>query len=64
MQKTNKAVKKRFKISSTGKVMRHRAGRRHLAGSKKSKRCRTFRRAVVVDKTDEHRVKLNLPFHR
>ena len=28
--KTRKAVAKRFKITGTGKVMRSRAGRRHL----------------------------------
>lgn len=62
MQKTNKAVRKRFKISSRGKIMRHRAGRRHLAGSKKSKKGRTHRRAIEVDHTDSKRVTRNLPF--
>lgn len=62
MQKTNKAVRKRFKISARGKVMRHRAGRRHLAGSKKAKKSRSHRRAVEVDFTDTKRVTRNLPF--
>jgi ribosomal protein L35 len=32
--KTKKSVAKRFKITATGKVMRFRAGRRHLAQPK------------------------------
>ncbi|MBI4024042.1 MAG: 50S ribosomal protein L35 [Verrucomicrobia bacterium] len=63
MEKTNKAVKKRFKISGTGKVLRNRAGRRHLAGSKKSKKCRAARRWQEADTTDTQRVIKNLPFN-
>jgi large subunit ribosomal protein L35 len=62
MQKTRKAVKKRFKITGTGKVLRNTAGRRHLAGSKKSKKTRTSRRLKVADVTDNYRVISNLPF--
>ncbi len=42
--KTNKAAKKRFKITSTGKVMFHPAGKRHLMSGKPSKRRRQLRR--------------------
>ena len=63
MQKTRKAVLKRFKITGTGKVMRNRAGRRHLAASKKSKQRRLTRRSQEIDKTDAQRVIKNLPFH-
>lgn len=62
MQKTNKAVRKRFKISARGKILRQRAGRRHLAGSKKAKKSRAHRRAVEVHFTDAQRVTKNLPF--
>lgn len=62
MEKTKKAVKKRFKITGTGKVMRHYAGRRHLAGSKKSGKRRAHRHAVEADHTDTQRVIINLPF--
>lgn len=61
--KTKKAVAKRFKITGTGKVMRSRAGRRHLLSSKSSKRKRQLGKSVVLDKTDEARVKANLPFN-
>ena len=62
MRKTNKAFKKRFKITATGKVMFSRAGRRHLAGSKRSKKKRAHRRAKGMDSTDIHRVMRSLPF--
>ncbi len=62
MQKTNKAVRKRFKITGTGKVMRTSAGRRHLASSKKSKKRRQTMGTREAHHTDTHRVILNLPF--
>ncbi|MDD2706443.1 MAG: 50S ribosomal protein L35 [Verrucomicrobiae bacterium] len=61
MQKTRKAVKKRFKITARGKVILNRTKRRHLAGSKAAKKKRAFRRPKVADKTDVHRVRENLP---
>jgi len=63
--KTNKAVSKRFKITATGKVLRSRAGRRHLAQTKNAKRLRRLGKAAVVDSTDAYRITQSLPFsHR
>jgi large subunit ribosomal protein L35 len=61
-RKTKKAVAKRFKVTGTGKVLRAHAGRRHLLSSKSAKRKRKLAKSAVVDKTDEARIKLNLPF--
>ena len=60
--KTRKAVAKRFKITGTGKVMRSRAGRRHLMATKNAKRRRSLNASPVVDKTDAYRITQNLPF--
>jgi len=60
--KTRKSVAKRFKISATGKVLRMRAGKRHLLQTKKPKRRRRLGTALLVDPTDAYRVKQNLPF--
>ena len=60
--KTRKAVAKRFKITSTGKVMRMRAGKRHLLATKSPKRRRNLGTAKLVDPTDSYRVTQNLPF--
>ncbi len=62
--KTKKSVAKRFKITGTGKVMRSRAGKRHLLQGKSAKRRRGLGGTVVTDKTDVYRIKQNLPFTR
>jgi large subunit ribosomal protein L35 len=60
--KTRKAVAKRFKITGTGKVVRSRAGKRHLLAGKSPKRRRSLGTAKLVDKTDTYRITQNLPF--
>jgi len=60
--KTRKAVRKRFKITATGKVLRTQSSRRHLLAWKRAKRKRKLGKMAVLDKTDEARVKANLPF--
>ena len=63
--KTKKSVAKRFKITATGKVMRSKAGRRHLLQTKNSKRRRGLGKRAEVDKTDTYRITQALPFsHR
>jgi large subunit ribosomal protein L35 len=62
--KTRKAVAKRFKITATGKALRFRAGRRHLAQSKNAHRLRRLGKAATVDPTDLYRITQNLPFTR
>lgn len=53
---------KRFKITATGKVLFHGAGRRHLLQGKSPKRRRSLRKASVLAKTDLYRILQNLPF--
>jgi len=60
--KTRKAVAKRFKITARGKVLRAQSSRRHLMSSKSAKRKRLLSKSARVDKTDEARIKANLPF--
>jgi large subunit ribosomal protein L35 len=60
--KTKKSVAKRFKITARGKVLRSSAGRRHLCQGKSAKRRRNLRGMTLVHKTDEYRIKQNLPF--
>jgi len=62
-RKTKKAVAKRFKVTGTGKVLRTQASRRHLLESKSAKRKRHLAKRAMLDKTDEARIKENLPFH-
>lgn len=60
--KTRKAVAKRFKITARGKVLRSQASRRHLMSAKNAKRKRQLAKMARVDRTDEARIKANLPF--
>jgi large subunit ribosomal protein L35 len=59
--KTKKAAAKRFKITSTGKVMRNQMGKRHLLEHKSSSSKRQKRNALVVNKSDVTLVKEMLP---
>ena len=60
--KTKKSVAKRFKITASGKVMRSRAGKRHLLAHKSPKRRRSLGTSKEVHSTDVYRIKASLPF--
>jgi len=60
--KTKKSVAKRFKITARGKVLRRRAGKRHLLAGKNPKRRRSLGRVTAVDPTDAYRITQSLPF--
>lgn len=62
--KTRKAAAKRVKITGTGKILRNRPGRRHLATSKTAKRRRKLDSVATVDKSDYKRILESLPFSR
>ncbi len=47
-QKTRQIVAKRFKITSTGKVMRRTPGMRHLRRKKSAKNIRKYHKYVEV----------------
>lgn len=48
--KTKKAVKNKFKVTGTGKLVYARQGRRHLLTKKSGKRKRQMRREGVASK--------------
>jgi large subunit ribosomal protein L35 len=50
-------------VTASGKVLHSHAGRRHLLQSKSAKRKRQLAKSEVTDKTDEARIKENLPFN-
>jgi large subunit ribosomal protein L35 len=56
--KTHKGMKKRFKISATGKVSHKRAGSSHLMSHKSGKRVRRLRKATQLTVSAEaHRIR-------
>jgi len=54
--RTHKGTKKRFRVTSTGKVMRRKAFRSHLLEHKSSKRKRQYRMQHEVAAADRHTV--------
>jgi large subunit ribosomal protein L35 len=60
--KTRKAAAKRFKATGTGKFLRRRAFRNHLLDHKTPKQKRHLATKAVVDRTDEERVTLMMPY--
>ena len=60
--KTHRGAAKRFKITSTGKVLRWRSGKRHLLGTKKPRRMRNLLNKVEVNPADTPNVRRALPY--
>jgi large subunit ribosomal protein L35 len=58
--KTHKGLKKRVRVTARGKVMRGKAGRRHLLSHKSGKRTRQLRRKSQVAKAQLNRAKAAL----
>ncbi|MBD0674109.1 50S ribosomal protein L35 [Kitasatospora sp. NPDC091335] len=56
-QKTHSGASKRFKISGSGKVLRERAGRRHLLERKPSTLTRKLAGTVVAAPGDAKKIK-------
>ena len=60
--KSNRAAKKRFSVSATGKVRRSKGGGNHGMQEKSRKRLRRLRKNDMVDKSFQKRIKLMLPY--
>jgi large subunit ribosomal protein L35 len=60
--KSNRAAKKRFSITGTGRVRRSKGGLNHCMQEKSRKRLRRLRKNDMVDKSFEKRIKLMLPY--
>ena len=59
--KTNRAAKKRFKKTGTGKYVFAKSHAGHILTKKTTKRKRSLRKREIVDKTDAKKVRLLLP---
>ncbi len=55
--KSNKAARKRFRLTGGGKVRRNKAYASHLLTKKTRKRKRNLRKTGLVDSADSRRVK-------
>ncbi|MEO0854726.1 MAG: 50S ribosomal protein L35 [Cyanobacteria bacterium J06648_11] len=62
--KTRRATAKRFRITSTGKIVRRRAGHNHLLEHKSTKRKRKLAGTSLVNEREAENVKLQMPYQR
>lgn len=60
--KTHRGAAKRFKITSTGKVLRMHSGKRHLLGTKKANRMRRLKKLIEVSPADAGNIHRMLPY--
>ena len=60
--KSNRAAKKRFSLTGTGKVRRRRANHSHILTKKSTKRKRRLRRGVLLDNASANAVQRMLPY--
>jgi large subunit ribosomal protein L35 len=60
--KTHRGAAKRFKITSTGKIKRSHAGKRHILGTKAPGRMRKLKKLTLVSKADMLKTKQMLPY--
>jgi large subunit ribosomal protein L35 len=59
--KSLSSLKKRIKVTGTGKYSRHKGGKRHLATSKSRARKRSLSGACIVHKTFTKKMERLLP---
>ncbi len=55
--KTHSGAKKRFRTTGSGKIMRERAGMRHLMEHKSSRKTRRLEKDVVIARADKKEVR-------
>ena len=60
--KTHRGAAKRFSMTGTGKVKRHKAYASHILTTKTTKRKRNLRKSTVMDKANAKAIKKILPY--
>ena len=55
--KSHRGASKRFKITGTGKVKRHKAYKSHILTKKSTKRKRGLRQSTILTSADQKRIK-------
>ena len=55
--KSHRGAMKRFKVTGSGKVRRHKAYKSHIHTKKSQKRKRNLRKGTILTSADEKRIK-------
>ena len=60
--KTHSGAKKRFKLTSSGKVKRAHANKSHILNKKTTKRKRNLRKSAIADVTNQAQLTRLIPY--
>ena len=60
--KTRKSIYKRFKVTSGGKLLMHKASKSHLLEKKTSRKKQKLKRVIEVSLRDKKNFKYSLPY--
>ncbi len=60
--KTKSSMKRRFRVTGTGKIMRHSAGKLHFMRRRTKRFIRDSRKSTEVDQSDVKMVKRLMPY--
>ncbi len=60
--KTHKGLKKRMKLTSSGKIKRTKSNKSHILTKKDTKRKRNLSKSTLVDSTMEKKLKKLIPY--
>jgi large subunit ribosomal protein L35 len=60
--KTHRGAAKRFKVTASGEVKRHKGFTSHLLTSKSAKRMRSLKKGTMVAKCDRDNIKKLIPY--
>jgi large subunit ribosomal protein L35 len=60
--KTKRAAAKRLKVTASGRLKRRAGWKSHLLEAKEPKRRKRLRKAKLIDKVDEPRLKVLVPY--
>lgn len=60
--KTHRGAAKRFRLTGSGKVRRHKAYKSHLLNSKSRKRKRNLRKATLIAAVEQKNIKRLIPY--
>jgi large subunit ribosomal protein L35 len=60
--KTKSAIKKRFKMTASGKLMRKHTNKNHILTKKNGKRIRKLRKLTVITPSEQKRIEIGLPY--
>jgi len=60
--KTHRGAAKRFKLTKTGKIKRHKAYKSHILTKKTTKRKRNLRKGTTLTSADQKRIRQIIPY--